>query len=80
MPVLENKSIFHAPALYDQQLRIVTQIKERPTVRIKFHYQIFNNEEKLINEGETLLVFADKRTGKPCRPPEVFQKILAPFF
>ena len=80
MPVLENKSRYHAPALYDQELKIITTIHERPTVRIKFNYQLFNEHRALIHEGETLLVFADKRTGKPCRPPEVFQKLLAPFF
>jgi acyl-CoA thioester hydrolase len=80
MPVLENKSIYHAPALYDQLIRIVTTIIDRPTVRIKFNYQLFNEQNLLINEGETLLVFADKRTGKPCRPPEVFQKVVSPFF
>jgi acyl-CoA thioester hydrolase len=80
MPVLENKSTYHAPALYDQLLTIKTCIKEKPTVRIKFYYQILNEHGKLIHEGETLLVFADKKTGKPCRPPEVFQKILMPFF
>jgi acyl-CoA thioester hydrolase len=80
MPVLENTSKYYAPALYDQQLRILTTINEKPTVRIKFNYQIFNEDNKLIHTGETLLVFADKKTGKPCRPPKVFQKIVAPYF
>jgi acyl-CoA thioester hydrolase len=80
MPVLENKSKYHAPALYDQQLKIITTINERPTVRIKFNYQLVNEANTLIHEGETLLVFANKKTGKPCRPPEVFQNIVAPFF
>ncbi len=80
MPVLEGKSKYHAAALYDQHLRIVTTIHEKPSVRIKFNYQIFNEDSQLIHEGETLLVFANKKTRKPCRPPEIFQKILASFF
>jgi len=80
MPVLENKSKFLAPGRYDEQLRIVTTLREKPGVRIKFEYEIFNEENKLIHEGETLLVFVDKITNKPCRPPEAMQKILEPFF
>jgi acyl-CoA thioester hydrolase len=80
MPVLENKSSYYAPALYDQHLKIVTTINSKPTVKIKFNYQIYNEANKLIHEGETLLVFADKKTGKPCRPPVIFQNLLAPFF
>jgi len=80
MPVLENNSRFLFPGRYDEQLRIVTTLREKPGVRIKFEYEIFNEENKLIHEGETLLVFVDKRTKKPCRPPESMQKILEPFF
>jgi len=80
MPVLENKSKFLAPALYDDELRIVTTLKERPSVKITFYYEIFNGTGKLIHEGETLLAFVNKSTGRPCRPPEHFQLVLKPFF
>ncbi len=80
MPVLENKSVYLAPARYDEQLRIVTTLREKPSVRIKFEYEIFNTEEKLIHRGETLLVFVDRKTNRPCRPPEAMQQALSPFF
>ena len=80
MPVLENKSKFIAPARYDELLRIVCTIPERPGIRIKFEYEIFNEENKLINIGETLLVFVDQQTSKPRRPPEVMERVLEPFF
>lgn len=80
MPVLENKSKFISPALYDENLRLVTTLREKPTVRIRFEYEIYNEQGKLIHVGETLLAFVDKRTGKPCRPPMVMQQILDPFF
>jgi acyl-CoA thioester hydrolase len=80
MPVLENKSKFIAPARYDDLLRIVTTIREKPAVRIRFEYEIYNEADKLINQGETLLVFINKETNKPCRPPEAMNKVLAPFF
>jgi acyl-CoA thioester hydrolase len=80
MPVLENHSKFLMAARYDELLRIVTIIRERPTVKIKFEYEIFNEQNKLINQGETLLAFVDRNTGRPCRPPEMMTKVLEPFF
>ncbi|MBS1951604.1 MAG: 4-hydroxybenzoyl-CoA thioesterase family active site [Cytophagales bacterium] len=80
MPVLENQSKYLSPALYDDELRIVTTIKEKPSVRITFHYEIFNPAGNLIHRGETLLAFVNKNNGKPCRPPEYFQNVLKPYF
>ena len=80
MPVLENHSRFLAAARYDELLRIVTTIREKPSVRIKFEYEIFNEQNKLINQGQTLLAFVDQKSGRPCRPPEVMTKVLEPFF
>jgi acyl-CoA thioester hydrolase len=80
MPVLENHSKFLTAARYDELLRIVTIIREKPTVKIKFEYEIYNEENKLIHQGETLLAFVNKETGRPCRPPEVMMNVLEPFF
>lgn len=80
MPVLENKSKYLAPARYDDLLRIVTTIRERPGVRIRFEYEIYNESDQLINQGETMLVFIDKKSNKPCRPPQAMNKLLAPYF
>ena len=80
MPVLENRSRFIAPGRYDEELRIVTTLREKPSVRIKFEYEIFNSENTLIHQGETSLAFVDKVTNRPCRPPDAMQKVLEPFF
>lgn len=80
MPVLENKSKYLAPARYDELLRIVTTIRERPGVRIRFEYEIYNGAGKLIHTAETQLVFMNKQTGRPCQPPLEMQEILEPFF
>jgi acyl-CoA thioester hydrolase len=80
MPVLENHSTYLAAARYDDLLRVVTTLREKPGVRIKFEYDIFNEEQKLIHKGETLLVFIDKKTNKPCRPPQSMLDVLAPYF
>jgi len=80
LPVLENKSKYLSPALYDDLLKIVTTIREKPNVRIKFEYELFNEAGRLIHQGETMLVFVDKKSGRPCRPPKIFDQLLEPFF
>lgn len=80
MPVLENHSEFLMPALYDELLRVVVTIPEKPSVRIRFHYEIYNEKDTLIHRGQTLLAFVNQKTGRPCRPPEAFQKVLESYF
>jgi acyl-CoA thioester hydrolase len=80
MPVLENRSKFIAPGRYDELLTIVTTLREKPGVKIRFEYEIFNQERKLIHQGETLLAFVDQKTNRPCRPPKEMQKVLDPYF
>jgi len=80
LPVLENHAKYLAPSRYDELLRIVTTIREKPSIRIRFEYEIFNEANKLINQGETLLVFVNKTTNRPCRPPQAMEDLLAPYF
>ncbi len=80
MPVLENFSRFLLPAKYDELLQIKVMLKELPGVRICFHYEIFNEQNKNIHTGHTLLAFVKMDTGKPCRPPALMIDLLKPFF
>lgn len=80
MPVLENHSKYFAPARYDDLLRIVTIIREKPGVRIRFEYEIYNESNTLIHQGETLLAFVRKDNGKPCKPPAIMMDLLDQFF
>lgn len=80
MPVLENHSKYIAPALYDELLTIHTIIKKKPGVRITFHYEIYNESDKLIHIGETTLVFVDRKTTRPCPAPKEMTDILSAYF
>jgi acyl-CoA thioester hydrolase len=80
MPVIENRSKYIAPARYDEQLTVVATIREKPSVKIKFEYEIYNERKELIHTGETMLVFINKETNKPCRPPQEMERVLEPFF
>lgn len=80
MPVLENRSKYIAPGKYDELLTIKVKMPELPNIRIRFEYEIYNEQDRLINIGETTLVFVDMKTKKPCKMPEVMEKLLAPYF
>ncbi len=80
MPVLENWSKYIRPAKYDDLLTIKLFLKEIPSMRITFEYEVFNEDKKLINLGSTTLVFLDKSSGKPIQVPGVVQDVLKPYF
>jgi len=80
LPVYENYSRFLKPAHYDDLLTIKTTIPQLPTVRIKFLYEIKNEQEDLLNEGETTLVFINQSTNKPCLPPEQLMNAIGKYF
>ena len=70
LPVYENYSKYHAPALYDDLLRIECTLVKMPSVRIEFDYKIYNQNEVLIHEGKTTLVFMDLTNKKVVKAPE----------
>lgn len=80
MPVIENNSKFIQPALYDELLTVRVLIKKLPGVKTIFNYEITNESEILIHKGETILVFLDNETRKPCRPPAHLIQLLTPYF
>ena len=80
MPVVENTSKYIRPARYDDLLTIKIFVKEIPTKRITFEYEIYNEREKLINLGVTILAFVDMKNGRACDAPESIIALLKPFF
>lgn len=80
MPVLELKCRYIKPARYDELITIQVKIPTKPSLRIKFEYELFNEQQELINIGETTLVFIDMKKSKPRLPPQDFINRLAPYF
>lgn len=67
LPVLEVAARYLRPARYDDQLEIVTVVRERPLVRIRLDYEVLRGEEMLAT-GSTVHAFCD-RDGGIVRPP-----------
>lgn len=80
MPVLENRSKFLLPGKYDELLTVKVSILKMPAVKIIFNYDIYNESDQLIHEGETTLAFINMESGRPVRMPEEMQKLLSQFF
>jgi len=80
LPVLELNCKFIKPALYDQEITIVTSVTELPGVRIRFEYELFNEAGDLINTGNATLVFIDMAKNKPCPAPVEFMEKLRVHF
>ena len=79
MPVVSMVINYKRPALYDDILTIKTIIKELPTTRIRFEYEIYNQNNELINTAETILVFVNRTNMKPCRCPQWFLNLFPDF-
>jgi acyl-CoA thioester hydrolase len=67
LPVLEVTAKYFRPALYDDNLTIVTTLREKPLLRIRLDYEVLRGDE-LLATGHTVHAFID-REGKPLRPP-----------
>ena len=76
LPVVNVNINYKKPAFYDDELIIKTTIKEIPSAKITFHYETFNEKRELLNVGEVILVFVNKKTGKPCFAPKVIMSKL----
>lgn len=80
MPVLENKSKYILAGKYDELLTIKVAIPKMPMVKIIVKCDIYNNQNQLINQGETILAFINMKTGKPCKIPDVMKIVFEPYF
>ena len=72
LPVRNLNVEYKAPAYYDDELTLQTTLKKLEGVRLYFDYTLFNQNEELLCQGETMLVFADAKTGKPRKAPDDF--------
>ena len=71
MPVIRYEIHYKRPAYYDEELTIITRVREIPRSRILFEYETWNAKGEFLNSALTELVFVDSATMKPQRAPQV---------
>jgi acyl-CoA thioester hydrolase len=77
LPVSHFSVDYKAPAIYDDELTIVTNITELRGPRLKFDYQILKGET-IVATATTTLVFVAKETMRPIQPPKEFVSLVEP--
>lgn len=80
LPVLSLDIRYLKPAFYDDLLTIKTKIIKMPSVRIEFEYEVYNQNNELLNTGKTTLVFIDAQTRRPRKAPDDFLLKLKRYF
>jgi len=81
MPVVELRSQYLRPALYDDLITVKTMLKELDGgSKIEFHVELFNEHEQLLNKGMVSLVFYDAKERKKMNMPQELMDRLEPFF
>ena len=77
LPVVDMRIRFLRPAVYDDFLTIVVQVRELPhNQKIVFHGEIFNEEGKLLNTSEVTLFFMKADGMQRMAIPPAIQEAL----
>jgi acyl-CoA thioester hydrolase len=81
MPVVEMNSKFLRPAKYDDLITVKTTLRELPTGHaINFFFEIFNEDDKLLNAGNVILYFMEAVTMKRAKMPTELEEKLKGYF
>mgnify|MGYP000262380759 CR=1 FL=1 len=76
LPVVDYSVKYIKPAHYDDLITVRTMIEEIPSVKIKFNYEIYNENDDLLTSAKTTLVFVKKESMRPTNAPQELVTIL----
>lgn len=70
LPVVSLNINYKKSAVYDDVINVKTQLKNTPSARIEFEYEITNEQGEILTLASTTLVFIDMKTNRPMRAPQ----------
>jgi acyl-CoA thioester hydrolase len=76
LPVISLNINYFKSAKYDDLLTLKTTLLNKPLVKIKFGFEIYNENNELLTTANVTLAFINSITKKPERAPEYFLKRL----
>lgn len=79
LPVISLNTNYLKPAKYDDLLTLKTTLVNKPLVKIKFEFEIYNENDELLTNANVTLAFINSITKKPTRAPEYLLKKLTKF-
>jgi acyl-CoA thioester hydrolase len=76
LPVISLQVYYKKSALFDDVLTLKTYLKKTPSVRIEFEYTLMNQNNEIVAEANTVLVFMDVNKKRPIKCPDYILKKL----
>ncbi|MEW4924190.1 thioesterase family protein [Algibacter sp. 2305UL17-15] len=76
LPVVSMSLKYKKSAGYDDLINVKTQLKNKPTAKIEFEYEITNQKGEILTTASTTLVFIDMKTNRPVRAPKYILDII----
>ncbi|RZS92624.1 acyl-CoA thioesterase [Aquimarina brevivitae] len=77
LPIFTLDLKFKKSAFFDDELTVKTSLRNIPTVKIVFDYEIYNQQQELLTEASTTLVFVNSKTRKPIVCPKYLLEKIA---
>ncbi|APY00663.1 acyl-CoA thioesterase [Lacinutrix venerupis] len=77
LPVVSLSVKYKKSIKYDDVITVKTTLKNKPSVKVEFDFEILNDLGEILSTANVVLVFVDLKTNKPTRPPEYFLKALS---
>jgi len=60
----------------DDVINVKTQLKNTPSAKIEFEYEITNKKGEILTTASTILVFVDMKTGRPVKAPKYIMDLI----
>jgi acyl-CoA thioester hydrolase len=76
LPVISMTLNFKKPARYDDVINVKTQLKNRPSAKIEFDYEITDEMGQIITTATVVLAFIDMKTNRPIRAPKYILDVI----
>lgn len=80
LPVISMNLRYFKPARYDEWLTVKTTVKDMPSVRFSFDFEIFSKTTGLLCKAFSTVAFVDSDTRKPIRTPAIVENALKSHF
>ena len=80
LPVLNLNVNYLKPAKYDDLLTLKTTLIKKPSVKIEFNFEVYNEQNELLTTAYTKLVFLDAKKNRPVKCPDHLMKKINPLF
>ncbi len=76
LPVVSLHINYKKSAGYDDVINVKTQLKNKPTAKIEFEYEITNEKGDILTTASTILVFVDMKTSRPIKAPQYILNLI----